>query len=142
MVAQGLEEFPVVSVAILHLVDHHVLHPLLPFSPAVGEVLQDVERKELKVVEVEGEELALLEKHLHEDIVLLYFRDICIGKHVTGDVRSLGLEAAQLLHVVSHHRDLPLDIVLQKGFLHDGSHILLVEDLIVLGIADAVDFLA
>ena len=132
MAAQDREELPVGAAAVLHFVDHDVLEPLLPCFPDFRKVVEDVEREEKQVVEIQCEIAPLPQDHLSED------RDFADGSggggdHETRDIGCRGLERSQFGHVVP-------DVF--QDLLHERLHVLLVEDDVVLGIAEAVNLFA
>ena len=137
--AEDGEQLPLRLVAVLHLVHHHVLELLLPALAHGREVVEYVEGEEQQVVEVQGKVAALAEDHLRKQGHLageLRRRD------VADDVRRGCLEDGQLVQVVAHDAAPAGDAVLLQDLLHDGLHILPVEDEVVLRVAQAVDLLA
>ena len=61
---------------------------------------------------------------------------------IAADIVSLGLQTTELLQKVTNRLDAPLGVVLGKDLLGERLAVFLVEDLEVLGVADAVDFLS
>ncbi len=59
MLGDGTQKFPVVTGAILHLIDHHIVDLFRPLLPGIGEMLQYIEREEKKIVIIEGIQLEL-----------------------------------------------------------------------------------
>ena len=61
---ESLDDVPVDGVAVLRLVHHNVVHPLLPLFAHVREGVQDMAGEVHEVVEVKGELVLLLEEQL------------------------------------------------------------------------------
>ena len=139
--AQDREEFPVGAAAVLRFVDHDVLEAPLPAFPHGGEIVQDVQREKEQVIEVEGEIAPLPQDHLPENGNVTGSP----GRRGNDEARDVGgrrFEGGQFGHIVPDNAALALDAILFQDLLHEDLHVFFVEDDIVLGVTEAVDFLA
>ena len=136
---QFLHDLPVVGVAVLRLIHHDVVELLLPPGPCVFEVVEDVVRHALQVVEVEGIVLHLAVDVAGDGRGEHPLRPFHAGQHVGGDVVVQRLGGAHLRQEILHRLLGPFDAQFFHAGAGIGAGIVLVQDRERLRETDPVD---